>query len=114
MKAGQALNRAVKPGFVIVDVDIKDTAAYQEYRQRAPATVARHGGRYIVRGGTVTHVEPGWDIDRFVVLQFPSLAAAQAWYASPEYQAILPIRQGATRSRMAFVEGLDPGEALPA
>lgn len=104
----------VKPGFVIVDVEVKDPVAYREYRERAPATVTQYGGHYIVRGGAVTHVEPGWDFQRFVVLQFPSVAAAKAWYGSPEYQAILPIRLRSTKSRMAFVEGLDLNEALPA
>lgn len=104
----------MQPGFVVVDVDVHDPADYKEYRERAPATVAQHGGRYIVRGGAVTHVEPGWDFHRFVVLQFPSVAAARRWYDSPEYQAILPIRLRSTRSRMAFVEGLDLTKAVPA
>lgn len=102
------------PAYVVVDLDVKDPAAYAHYRAKAPATVAKHGGRYIVRGGGITHVEPGWDFHRFVILEFPSVAAAKAWYASPEYQAILPIRLAATRSRMAFVEGLDPNAPLPA
>jgi uncharacterized protein (DUF1330 family) len=101
------------PAYVIVDVDVQDPDAYAEYRAKAPATVAAAGGRYVVRGGGVTHVEPGWDFHRFVVLEFPSVAAARAWYRSPEYQRILPIRLRSTRSRMAFVEGLDPGAPLP-
>ena len=104
----------VAPGFVIVDVDVKDPTVYREYRDRAPATVTKHGGQYIVRGGTVTDIEPGWDFHRFVVLQFPSVAAAKNWYNSPEYQAILPIRLHSTRSRMSFVEGLDLTQGLPA
>lgn len=102
------------PAYVIVDVDVRDEETYREYRAKAPATVAAAGGRYVVRGGAVTHVEPGWDFHRFVVLEFPSVAAAKAWYASPEYQRILPIRLRSTRSRMAFVEGLDPSKPLPA
>ena len=100
------------PGYVIVDVDVKDATAYTEYRAKAPATVTASGGRYVVRGGSVTHVEPGWDVHRFVVLEFPSVAAAKAWYASPAYQKILPIRLKTTRSRMMFVEGLEPGAPL--
>jgi uncharacterized protein (DUF1330 family) len=101
------------PGYVIVDVDVKDPVAYAEYRAKAPATVTAAGGRYIVRGGDVSHVEPGWDVTRFVILEFPSVAAAKAWYQSPGYQRILPIRLGSTRSRMMMVDGLDPGAPLP-
>ena len=102
------------PAYVVVDVDVKDEAVYAEYRAKAPATVAAHGGQYVVRGGKATHIEPGWDLHRFVILEFPSVAAAQGWYRSPEYQKILPIRLRSTRSRMAFIEGLDPGAPLPA
>lgn len=101
------------PAYVIVDVDVKDPKDYADYRARAPTTVTAAGGRYIVRGAQPHHAEPGWDVSRFVVLEFPSLAAAKAWYASPEYQAILPIRLRSTRSRMMMVEGLDPGAPLP-
>lgn len=102
------------PAYVIVDVDVTDPETYKEYRAKAPATVSAAGGRYIARGGEVTHVEPGWDFHRFVILEFPSVAAAQTWYRSPAYQKILPIRLKSTKSRMAFVEGLDPNAALPA
>lgn len=102
------------PAYVIVDVDVKDPDAYKDYRAKAPATIAAAGGRYLSRGGAVTHVEPGWDVTRFVILEFPSLDAAKAWYHSPAYQEILPIRLTSTRSRMMFVEGLDPGAPVPA
>lgn len=101
------------PAFVVVDVDVKDEKDYAEYRAKAPATVAASGGRYIVRGGAVSHVEPGWDVHRFVILEFPSMAKAKAWYESPAYRKIAPIRQRSTVSRMMFVEGLDPGAPVP-
>jgi uncharacterized protein (DUF1330 family) len=101
------------PAYVVVDVEVVDAKAYEEYRAKAPATIAAAGGRYLVRGGAVTHVEPGWDPHRFVILEFPSVAAAKAWYASPEYQKILPIRLRTTTSRMMFVEGIDPTKPLP-
>jgi uncharacterized protein (DUF1330 family) len=102
------------PAYVIVDVDVKDPETYKEYRARAAPTVAAAGGRYIVRGGAVMHVEPGWDVHRFVILEFPTMATAKAWYGSPEYQRILPIRLKSTKSRMMFVEGLDPSKPVPA
>jgi uncharacterized protein (DUF1330 family) len=101
------------PAYVIVDVDVKDAEAYKEYRDKAPATVTASGGRYLVRGSAPVHVEPGWDVHRFVVLEFPSVAAARAWYSSPAYQKILPIRLKSTKSRMMFVDGVDPARPLP-
>jgi uncharacterized protein (DUF1330 family) len=102
------------PAFVIVDVNVTDPELYKEYRAKAAPTVQKHGGRYIVRGGAVTHVEPGWDLHRFVILQFPSVEAAHKWYSSADYQAVLPIRLKSSRSRLAIVEGLDPTKPLPA
>jgi uncharacterized protein (DUF1330 family) len=101
------------PAFVIVDVDVKDPETYKEYRAKAAPTVKQYGGRYIVRGGAVTHVEPGWDLHRFVILEFPSVSQAQKWYKSPEYAKVLPIRLKSTKSRLSIVEGLDPNAPLP-
>lgn len=101
------------PAYVVVDVDVKDPADYKVYREKAPATITAFGGRYLVRGGEPIHVEPGWQVTRFVILEFPTLAAAKDWYASPAYQAILPIRLRSTRSRMMMLEGLDPSKPLP-
>ncbi|MEA3136661.1 MAG: hypothetical protein QOC71_942 [Thermoplasmata archaeon] len=102
------------PAYVVVDVDMKDEKAYAEYRAKAPPIIAAAGGRYIVRGAPPVHVEPGWDVTRFVMLEFPSMEAAKKWYHSPEYQKILPIRLKSTRSRMMFVQGLDPTKPVPA
>jgi uncharacterized protein (DUF1330 family) len=102
------------PAYVVVDVDVHDPETYKEYRAKAAPTVTAAGGRYIVRGGEAEHVEPGWDVHRFVVLEFPSVDAARAWYVSPAYQAVLPIRLKSTRSRLMIVQGLDPNAPLPA
>lgn len=101
------------PAYVVVDVDVKNLEAYKEYREKAPATVHQYGGRYVVRGGEVSDLEPGWDTHRFVILEFPTLDEAKQWYGSPEYAKILPIRLRSTRSRLLMVEGLDPTKPLP-
>lgn len=101
------------PAYVIVDVDVHDPAVYKEYRARAAPTVVKHGGRYLVRGGDVTHVEPGWDLHRFVILEFPSVERAQGWYCSEEYRNVLPLRLKSAKSRLSIVQGLEPGAPLP-
>lgn len=101
------------PAYVVVDVEVTDSQEYAQYRAQAPPVIAKYGGRYIVRGGAVEHMEPGWDFHRFVMLEFPSVAAAKKWYNSPEYQKLLPVRKRTTRSRLAIVEGLDPGAPVP-
>ena len=90
--------------YVIVEIDVEDPAAYEDYRPLAANSVARHGGRYIARGGKAETLEGEW-FGRIVVLEFDSLDAAHAWYYSDDYQGCLPIRLRTSRARMIAVEG---------
>ena len=93
-------------GYVIVDVEVHDPEEYQEYSKQVPATVAQYGGRFVVRGGAYETREGEWSPQRIVVLEFPSLEAARSWYDSPDYQAILPIRQANSHCNfLTIVEG---------
>lgn len=91
--------------YFIVEVEVTDPVAYDRYRPLAGASVARHGGKFIVRGGKTESLEGGWDPKRIVVLEFPSMDAAKAFYHSPDYQEALKIRLAASRSKMILVEG---------
>ena len=92
--------------YVIADVEVLDSAAYEEYRQQVPATIAAFGGRYLVRGGALTVLEGGWSPKRCVVLEFPSMAQLKAWYDSPAYVPLRAIRERSTKSNLVMVEGL--------
>ena len=91
--------------YVIVEVDVTDSALFQEYAKGVPATIAAHGGKYIVRGGAVETKEGGWAPKRVVVLEFPSMAQARKWYDSPEYKPLLAMRLKAANAKLIFVEG---------
>ena len=93
------------PAYVILDIEVTDPDAYTAYRERSGATVEQHGGRFLVRGGDPATVEGGWAPQRIVVLEFPSEEQARAWYDSPEYQEILPIREANASSRAVLVQG---------
>ena len=92
--------------YLIGDIEVTDPAAYDEYRKMVCDPVAKYGGRFIVRGGTVVPKEGGWTPKRIVVLEFPSLERAKAFYDSPEYAAALALRLKATNSRLILVEGV--------
>ena len=92
-------------GYVVAEVEVTDSATYEEYRKLVPATVAKYGGKYLVRGGAVERKEGGWEPKRLVVLEFPSLEQARTWYASPEYAPALALRLKAARSKVLLVEG---------
>ncbi|MDQ3738177.1 MAG: DUF1330 domain-containing protein [Actinomycetota bacterium] len=79
-----------------------------EYIERIQATLDPFGGRFLVHGATVEVREGRWP-GTVVVIQFPDIAAARAWYDSPEYQAILPLRTNHIDGEAILVEGVDPG-----
>jgi uncharacterized protein (DUF1330 family) len=92
--------------YVIAEIEITDPDGYAEYAPLANASVLRHGGRFVVRGGPSETMEGDW-AGRMVVLEFESLEAAWSWYHSDDYQAALPIRLKSSRGRMIAVEGAD-------
>ena len=92
--------------YLIVQIDVTDQAAFDAYRQQVPATLAAHGGKYLVRGGAMHRLEGEWAYERVVVVEFPSAAEAKAWYDSPDYVAPKALRQSASRSNIILVEGV--------
>jgi uncharacterized protein (DUF1330 family) len=92
--------------YLIADVEVLDSAGYEEYRSKVPATIAAYGGRYLARGGKTELLEGTWSPKRCVILEFPSLARFKAWWDSPEYQALRAIRERTTRSNLVVTEGL--------
>jgi uncharacterized protein (DUF1330 family) len=94
------------PAYVIFDIHVDDPDGYAPYRERAGATVEAHGGRYLARGGASEVLEGDWDIERVVVLEFPSVEKAREWYRSPEYQELAAIRHGTSHAKGVLVEGV--------
>lgn len=92
-------------GYVVAEVEVTDPATYEEYRKLVPATVAKYGGKFLVRGGAIESKEGGWEPKRLVVLEFASLEQARKWYHSPEYAPALALRGRAARSKVLLVEG---------
>lgn len=95
--------------YVVADIDVTDAGKYEDYKRLVPATIAQYGGRYLTRGGATAPLEGGWTPPRVVILEFPSVAQAQTWYASPEYAKAKAARAGAAFARIVIVEGLPPG-----
>jgi uncharacterized protein (DUF1330 family) len=93
-------------GYVIVDVNITDPEEYQVYARQTPATVEQYGGKFLVRGGQPETLEGEWPTKRIVVIEFPSVEQAHAWYNSPEYSAIKGIRQRAANTDLIIVHGV--------
>jgi uncharacterized protein (DUF1330 family) len=94
------------PAYVIVEISITDPATYEEYKKLTPGSMAPYGGKFIVRGGATETLEGDWKPERIVVLEFPSIEKAKAWYHSTEYTAAKQIRWKASTGKIILAEGV--------
>ena len=92
--------------YIIVEIDVTDPERYEAYRKVSPGAIAANGGRFVVRGGETVVLEGDWAPKRLVVLEFPTLDAAQAFYQSPEYREARAVRAGAATLNMVAVAGV--------
>ena len=93
------------PAYIISEVDVADSAAYQKYAEKVPETLAPFNGHFLVRGGKTKALE-GDAPKRFVVIAFDNAEKAQAWEDSPAYEAIKSIRHSPAKSRVFIAEGV--------
>jgi uncharacterized protein (DUF1330 family) len=93
------------PAYLIGEIEITDPETYKTYTAQTPAVIAKHGGRFIVRGGNGEALE-GAAPKRVVVIEFPDRATAKRFYGSPEYQEILKLRLSCSTGRMMLVDGV--------
>ena len=92
--------------YVIYQGEVLDPVRYDEYKDKAAASILSAGGRYVVRGGDVEVLEGEAPAGRTVVLEFPTRQAAVDWYRGDEYTEIRKIREGAALARMYVVDGV--------
>ncbi len=92
--------------YMIVNMEVKDPAAYEDYKAKVPALIARHGGEYLVRGGKLEVLEGDWKPTRLVLFRFPDVAAVHAFHDDPEYQPYKTLRQRVCRTDAVVVEGI--------
>ncbi len=95
--------------YVVAEITVTDPQAYEEYRKLVLPTVLAFDGQFLVRGGTRIQCEGVDDAHhdqmRTVILEFPSLSQARAWYDAPAYKEARALRQAASQGRLFIVEG---------
>ena len=92
--------------YLISDVTVRNADAFQAYRTRAAASIAQHGGKYLARGGEIETLEGAWSPRAVIIVEFPSLEQARAWYGSPEYASALEVRDEALDRNLILVDGV--------
>jgi uncharacterized protein (DUF1330 family) len=94
------------PAYVIAEVEITNPAGYKEYAAVVPGTIAQYGGKFLHRGGPAHVLEGDWPQLRRVLIEFPSVEAARAWFNSPEYEKPKAMRQANSKGRLMLLEGV--------
>ena len=92
--------------YMIARVNVTDWDKYNEYIKVTPDIIEKYEGRFIVRGGETITLEGPEEKWRIVVVEFPDLAKAKAFYHSPEYTDAKKIREGAALAQFVAVEGM--------
>ena len=93
------------PAYVVAEVNITNPEGYKEYAAVVPATIAKYGGRFLVRGGKAEALEGDWPECRRVIIEFPTAQAARDWFASPEYEKPKALRKANSKGRLLLIEG---------
>jgi uncharacterized protein (DUF1330 family) len=114
--AGEAIHaQQVKtpPAYIFAEVEKDpnkpdDPAAMKKYAELVPKTVAAFGGQILVASPSnkVQTLEGEATKGFITVLTFASVEKARAWYKSPPYEELKPLRENTRKSRVLLVEGV--------
>ena len=95
------------PAYIIVEVDIHNPVEYEDYKKLTPPSIIPFEGKFIVRGGKAENLEGDWNPERIVVLEFPTLEKAKAWWNSELYAPAKALRQRTSYTKMIVVPGFE-------
>ncbi|HEY5886615.1 MAG TPA: DUF1330 domain-containing protein [Acidimicrobiales bacterium] len=98
-------------GYVILTEDIHDPAGMAAYGEASAAALVDHGGRVLVVDENVEVLEGEWHGTRTVIVEYSSVEQARQWYQSNGYQAVLPLRQAASKCNVVIATGFTLGDA---
>ena len=92
--------------FIVIRIETNDPALLKDYQAATPPIIEKYHGRFIARGGTTVTLEGPVESRRIVIIEFPELADAEAFYHSPEYAAAKKLREGVAIGEFVAVEGV--------
>jgi uncharacterized protein (DUF1330 family) len=97
------------PAYAIGRLRAENWSWLKEYGPPVTALIEKHGGRYLARGGAMKNLEGDEGLpDAYVMLEFPSMEQAQAWYDDPEYAPLIELRQANCGLQFHLIQGLEP------
>lgn len=103
------------PVYMVVEIKKKDKQKYNQFIAALTEIMEKYGGRFMVRGGSVIPLFKGRELDRrhvdkIIIMEFPTAADHRRCFTSPEYLALMPLRDEAAELRAFLLEGYVPDE----
>lgn len=92
--------------YAIVDLEVFDIELYLRYSQAVRPLLEAAGARYLARGGEFRVLEGDYQPKRLILVEFPSLASMESFYASASYQALEAQRRACSSANILGVKGL--------
>lgn len=98
------------PAYMIANFVIHDADEYRKYEKGFFPILKKHGGSFHTYDDSSETLEGDSSPEgRIVIFQFPSEAAARAWWADPDYQELSEFRRAGTKMNfLQLVHGLPP------
>jgi uncharacterized protein (DUF1330 family) len=104
---GKPAKSAEQKGYVVGTVTFENKDWVGEYRPKTAKLVEKYGGRILVRGKPVDVLEGSApDADAILVVEFPSVQKARAWYNDADYAPLKVLRQGGSKSNLVLINAL--------
>jgi uncharacterized protein (DUF1330 family) len=91
--------------YVVGHLTVKNDEKWAEYRSQLSGTLVPWGAELVFRGNKVATLGGENLHSNIVVIRFPDIEAVKGWYASPAYQALIPLRlQAAEMDLISYEE----------
>ena len=92
--------------YIVARVEVADPAMLKDYMATTPPIIAKYHGKFIARGGTTVTFEGPTESRRIILIEFPDLSDAEAFYNSPEYSEARKLREGVAIAEFIAIEGI--------
>jgi uncharacterized protein (DUF1330 family) len=91
--------------YLVLDLSVNDFDGFRKYLAEIPAFIAKHSGKYLVKGAQPTTVEGDWKPERMVIIEFQERAKAEAFLGDPEVKHLFQVRRATTTGKLVLVDG---------
>ena len=92
--------------YVVGEVTVTDGSWVKEYGAKIQHSIEQHGGRFIARGSPDEKLEGNRILpDSLVIIEFPTVDFARAWYHDPDYKPLITLRQTGSTCEIMLIDG---------